>query len=125
MLIIAAGYHTLDLISTNDPRPRWDVSASPYSRMFEILPISERRLEQILNKTGAPHQTIRGYVKKNNSKKGRDSCPKGMTATFVRMAPELGVLGVEPPRRRGSEQHRASEGEAPPQKNLQKIVRTC
>lgn len=54
------------------------------------------RLEQILNKTGAPHQTIRGYVKKNNSKKGRDSCPKGMTATFVRMAPELGVLGVEP-----------------------------
>ena len=101
------------------------MSSLPYSRMFEILPISGKRLEQILNKTGAPHQTIRGYVKKNNSKKGRDSCPKGMTATFVRMAPELGVLGVEPLGEGVASNIVRVRGRLPPQKNLQKIVRTC
>lgn len=76
------------------------------------------RLEQILNKTGAPHQSIRGYVKKNNSKKGRDSCPKGMTATFVRMAPELGVLGVEPLGEGVASNIVRARGRLPPQKKI-------
>ena len=49
-----------------------------------------------------------------------------MTATFVRMAPELGVLGVEPLGEGvASNIVRARGRLPPPKKNLQKIVRTC
>ena len=48
-----------------------------------------------------------------------------MTATFVRMAPALGVLGVEPLGEGVASNIVRVRGRLPPQKNLQKIVRTC
>ena len=53
MPIIAAGYHTLDSISTNDPRPRWDVSVRLILESFESGSFSNENKRRI-SKTSSP-----------------------------------------------------------------------
>ena len=72
MPIIAAGYHTLDSISTNDPRPRWDVSVRLILESFESGSFSNENKRRISKIPVAPNHSVRGYVTENDSKKNKE-----------------------------------------------------
>ena len=82
--IIAAGYHTLDSISTNDPRPRWDVSVRLILESFESGSFSNENKRRISKFPVAPNHSVRGYVNCNidywNDKKCEKSCRTGKNA---------------------------------------------
>jgi len=72
VLITTAGYHTLCTISTNDPRPDWDVSVRLILVQFESGSFSSENKRRISKFTVAPNHSVRSYVNTNDSKKGDD-----------------------------------------------------
>ena len=70
MPIIAAGYHTLDSISTNDPRPRWDVSVRLILESFESGSFSNENKRRISKFPVAQCRVAKGYVNENVNKFG-------------------------------------------------------
>ena len=61
MLITTAGYHTLCTISTNDPRPDWDVSVRLILVQFESGSFSSENKRRISKIPVAPNHSVRGY----------------------------------------------------------------
>ena len=62
MPITTAGYHTLCTISTNDPRPGWDVSVRLILVQVESGSFSSENKRRISKFPVAPHRSVRGYV---------------------------------------------------------------
>jgi hypothetical protein len=56
-------------ISTNDPRPSWDVSVRLIPVEFESGSFSRENKRRISKFPVAPHHSVRGYVTENDSKK--------------------------------------------------------
>jgi len=62
--------HPYQSISTNDPRPRWDVSVRLILDWFESGSFSDENKRRISKFPVAPHYSVRGYVKKKDNIKG-------------------------------------------------------
>ena len=59
------------IISTNDPRPNWDVSVRLTLIRFESGSFSCENKRRISKIPVAPNHSVRGYVMGNDSKKTR------------------------------------------------------
>jgi len=65
-----ADYHTLDLISTNDPRPNWDVSARLILAYFERGSFRSKNKSRNSKFPVALGRSVQSYVKRKDNIKG-------------------------------------------------------
>ena len=73
-LLVRKGHHNpCYTISTNDPRPKWDVSVRLILVYIEVVNFSSENKRRISKIPVAPNHSVRSYVNNNLNKNERSN----------------------------------------------------